>query len=248
MNSQVLKSQMLRDAEYAKVDRWFAQTPRGLIYHALDKRAFAVSPAEAERLTAQARMRIDAMVLAEIINGYIGAGIFMSVPFFLWLLRGLVGMTFNEAIGIGLVLGFAGVRIFAMMVARDYKADLKALRAAHEKLMVGRIPIAAEQAAQWRQTNPWRTAMEIVVMACIGAVALMFTMDMESAGMRWLVFGVMILFPIAWGLHFAAAKVDEKQSRSRMPPVDEAPVVFESRPSTMPGPMQTAGFGRNLRA
>jgi hypothetical protein len=207
--------QRVREMERAAVERWFAQTPIGLVFDAGDGRTLQIRADMVESAREEAFAIIDKFIIASRPPPQ-WAMVAVIIAFSLALLAlqprlGLGGGQIGGIVAAGLLLwhGDDWLRLLR------YRRDLRALRARTAAALALRTPVPEELAARYRRGNPWRTALHIWVfgLAALSLLAMHFLPpESVDAGIMTLAIAAV---GVAWALYFLARRTDLAQQASR---------------------------------
>jgi hypothetical protein len=201
----------VREMERAAIERWFAQTPFGLMFNAGDGRTLQIRADLMESAREEAFAIIDKFITdSRPPPQWAMVGVIIAFSLALMALQPLLGLGGGEIGGIvagGLLLwhGDDWLRLFR------YRRDLKALRARTAVALALRTPVPEELAARFRRSNPWRTALHLWVFGLVAlAMLAMHFVPPEAidAGIMTLAIAAV---GVAWVFYFLARRTDLAQ-------------------------------------
>ncbi len=203
------QQRQIRDTELARFDRWFVDTIMGPAYRGRDGRARGVKPDEVARWRGEVEAHVDAMIASIPIQAAWAIAALVAVVFGGgWLLDLLaIPQRFHApAIGLGVFIveaGMIGIEIW------DYVAGWRARRDGVEAAVAARAPLPIDPARLGSGRNWFHTASIAVV---VPVILLAFASHLDERlidRVDW--WGWMLLIgPLAWGLHFAGKWYDRR--------------------------------------
>ncbi len=204
----------IRDGEIRRFERWFVDTAMGPAYRGRDGRVRGVKAEEVARWRADLEAHIDAMIAGLPVQALWAVGGLLAVVFLGgWLLDLLVIQPrfHGPAIGLAIFIVEAGT---VGIEAWDYIGGWRERRDAIEATVAPRAPLPIDpqnlgSGHNWYQNGVYAIAGLVIVLALFGHVA--GDGLIESGAWGWL----MLLVPIAWGLHFAA-KWHDRSAKDRL--------------------------------
>jgi len=203
------KKKLFRDAERARVARWFGEGLFEPVFHDTRYGPLPVRPhmrdtwlREADRIIDRHARQLDRVGFEAIAIGAVLVGAFM-------LARGLVGDWAPMMRHIPLPAAGAAALLWPLVQELRYRAQLRAWRRGIGDRLRVRDRVDARFAGIGRKYNLFAglsvsLALLIVGWGLVGAL----TRDPD-----WSMLPAFVLGPIAWGLHFAGRRVDRNQRR-----------------------------------
>lgn len=200
------QQERLRQSERARFERWFVPTPLGRAYIDRVGRPRGVREEEYLAWRSAAFERIEQMLddlpkqAFWAIGGLlltVGAGMFLCQAL------GIDGTARTVAISVATVvveLGLVGIDLF------DYMRDWRAQRNVIEAAVVGRAPLPLDP-EQAQLPRNWFLIGQYAIAGLFLLMYLGMHIDeswVERVDWRW----VILIVPLAWGLHFAAQRHD----------------------------------------
>lgn len=208
------QQRQIRDTELRRFDRWFVDTPMGQAYRGRDGRGRSVRADEIARWRADVEAHVDAMIASIPMQAAWGIGALLVIIFFGGWFLDLIAIPqrfHGAAIGLGIFIvevGLLGIE------AWDYIAGWQSRRDAIEAAVRVRAPLPIEPARLGSGHNWFQIASVAVV---VPVILLAFFSHLDEGLIErvdW--WGWMLLVvPLAWGLHFAGKWYDGRMKNLR---------------------------------
>lgn len=201
----------VREMERAAVDRWFARTPLGPMFHAASGRTLPMPADAAEPWREEAYAIIDRF-LVDSRPPPQGAMIAVILAFtaLLFALEPWLGLG-GAQIGVIVMGGLALWHVGDLHRLWRYRRNLRALRVRIEAALVLRSPLPEELARRFRIGNPWRIALHIWVFGLI-AILLLAAHFLPPEGVTpAMMLAGLGAVGIAWVLYFLSRRIDLSQ-------------------------------------
>lgn len=207
--------QRVREMERAAIERWFAQTPVGLVFDAGDGRTLQIRTDMMESAREEAFAVIDKFIAdSRPPPQWALVAVIIAFSLALMALRPWLGLGGGQIGGIvagGLLLwhGDDWLRLWR------YRRDLRALRARTAGALALRTPLPGELAARFRRGNVWRIALHLWVfgLAALALLAMHFVPP-EAIDAKVMTLAIAAV-GVAWLLYFLARRTDLAQQASR---------------------------------
>jgi len=198
----------VRDMERAAVDRWFAQTPLGPMFHAgrgrtLPVPADAIQPWRDEAHAIIDKFIVDSRPPAQ----WAMVGILLAFTCLLLALKPWIGLEGGQ-IGVIVMGGLALWHVDDFWRLWCYRRDLRALRGRIAASLALRTPIPEEIAGRFRRGNPWRIALQLWVWSFVAIALLSSHFVPPEAIDRGIFLFLLAAVGIAWILYFLSRRVD----------------------------------------
>ncbi|WP_422059920.1 hypothetical protein [Sphingopyxis sp.] len=208
------QKRQIRDTELGRFDRWFVDTAMGPAYRGRDGRGRSVRAEEIARWRADVEAHVDAMIAAIPVQAAWGIGALLVIIFGGGWLLDLIDIPerfHGPAIGLGIFIVEVG--LFGLE-AWDYIAGWQRRRDGIEAAVRVRAPLPIE-AARLGSGHNWFQTASIAVVVPVILLAFFSHLD-ESIIDRIDWWGwMMLVVPLAWGLHFAGKWYDRHLKRER---------------------------------
>jgi hypothetical protein len=203
----------VRDMERAAVDRWFARTPLGTMFHAGRGRTLPVPPDAVPGWQDEAYAIVDKFIVD-------------SRPPSQWAMVGVILAFTCVMLALQPLLGFEGAHIGVIVMGGlmlwhvgdfwrlwCYRRDLGALRNRIAASLALRTPVPAELGNRFRRGNVWRTVLHLWV-AGLAAFMLLSMHFMPVETIDTAVFlATLGALGVAWLLYFLARRTDLFQAQ-----------------------------------
>jgi hypothetical protein len=199
----------IRATEYAAIARWFAPSPVGLLYYGTDGTARPIAADRAEHHRAEAERAVETYLQDLPAQGPLFLGLIFAAIIIAWCIADLFGLSKTGAIPAGFGVGAAGAHLVELTHLFAMRGKLRAIRAAISAELRATAPVPGTIAAQFRRRNPFKIALEALVLV-IGIFAMLAMHDewLLTAIPMWIYIAVV---PLAW-LLFALMKYRDAKS------------------------------------
>ena len=201
------QKRQIRETELRRYDRWFVDTAMGPAYRARDGRARGVRADEVARWRADVEAHVDAMIASIPVQAAWGVGALLVLVFgggWLLDLTAIPQRFHGPAIGIGVFVVEVGLLGIG---AWDYLGGWRSRRDAIENAVRTRAPLPIDpvrlgSGRNWFQIGSIALVAPVIFLAFFSHVD-----DRLIERIDW--WGWMVLIvPLAWGLHFAGKWYD----------------------------------------
>lgn len=208
------QKRQIRDTELRRFDRWFVDTVMGPAYRGRDGRARSVRPDEVAQWRADLEAHVDAMIASFPIQAAWGIGAMFVIVFGGGWLLDLIGIQqrfHGPAIGLGIFVvevGLFGIEVW------DYISGWRSRRDGIEAAVRSRAPLPIEprrlgSGHNWFQTASIAVVIPVILLAFFSHVDEGLIERVDWWG--W----ILLVGPLAWGLHFAGKWYDQRMKMRR---------------------------------
>lgn len=193
----------IRSTEYAAIARWFSPSPVGLLFHGPDGTAKPIAPDKAEARRADAERVVDGFLEDMPAQGPLFLGMIFGTMVIVWCIADLFGFSKAGAIPVGFGIGAAAAHAVELYSVYLMRQRLRAIRNEIADDLRATAPVPAAIGARYRRTNPFQTAL-VVLVSVIGVFGMLAMHD------EWLLTAIpmgvyVVVVPVAW-LLFALSK------------------------------------------
>jgi hypothetical protein len=215
------------ESEEAVIERWFSDSPYGLLFHGEDGRAWRIRPEAAEHWKARAQTELHRFVAdsagVELTVMLGAAGLALLAGLLLRLLGFNAGIIGASAIGVAM----AAFHFLPFVRLYLFRQRQKEMRAAILASLGTATPVPADVARPYQKRNIWYVAQYGVIFLMIAAVAgielfsrhTVFSSEdptdkaMTGSNPLLLVAPLVVGLVLAWAFHVLAKSEDRKQQR-----------------------------------